>query len=872
MRRFVSYLALCLGALTIIGTTFAATTSKANPSYEYKNSTAFTYRLSGDDFDDKSQASVSEIMEDRLKTAGITGYSIDLEGNDSIEVTYSQGNDDLYTYIRDYLTINGSFAFGTKNNVMAVGSEFRDTSRKAYLTFNDVYPTVVLPINSESAQFKSIIEDLDKIYEENKSAAENASDEEQQTADQTFLYVMCDYKEGDLISEIIEGSSDYDSSKYRKSLMQFVYSPDGVYYDSNKTEIAVSINIGSDGYYSASDLRNATALGNFFVNCLNASTLPCDVNFIYSQSVAPVYENVISLAGLSATPAMSGLLIGTLICIVFVSLILVLFYKWGALSIATTTIASTYLALITSIFFKAELSLSGIIGLMVVALVSLASGIILFSKIKEECYRGRSLRKADSEGHKKALLAITDVHVALIIIGIFTFIFGGTTLAPFAAATVFGSICSIILNLLGMKGLTWLLCNTTKFVGKYEVIGVESKNVPDILKEEKQNYYGPYQNRDLGKHYKKTAIIGASLGLVAIAGTIVFGLLGGGAIFNHSTSSQVGSVTFETTSSNIVYDVGKVEDILSKTQVSFDNGSTYKPLEYGSLLSYERTVTEKDESDSNVNVTYTYVVCDLKQNYASNLKAKYVNGATTIEEDLDAIFDEIVSFEDSDSKCVADYRAVTHIDSNLPNAPMVIAGVGVGVTIVCLYLALRYGLSRGISAIAGVTVSTIIPVGFLALTRIIAAESFIYVAPFTAIVALVIAIIFFNKDKEMAREDFVRTKDNSALNRESIMKKSTPLAFAPALIFAVIAIYFGINFAGFASKGTTVLFLMIVLGAITSIVLLSICLMPLAQNLFKKFEEHNVRVRLPKKNKKKSLTPKVRSAEPEEAIFIGIND
>ena len=78
----------------------------------------------------------------------------------------------------------------------------------------------------------------------------------------------------------------------------------------------------------------------------------------------------------------------------------------------------------------------------------------------------------------------------------------------------------------------WLATNATKLQGKYEAFGIDSKNVPNVLNEEKQTYFGSYADKDFTKHKKPVGIIAATLCVAGIAGMIVFGAINKGVGFN----------------------------------------------------------------------------------------------------------------------------------------------------------------------------------------------------------------------------------------------------------------------------------------------------------------------------------------------------
>ena len=111
-------------------------------------------------------------------------------------------------------------------------------------------------------------------------------------------------------------------------------------------------------------------------------------------------------------------------------------------------------------------------------------------------------------------------------------------------------------------------------------------------------------------------------------------------------------------------------------------------------------------------------------------------------------------------------------------------------------------------------------------------------------------------------------------HREELMKKATSMAFEPILIFAIIACYIGINFFGFGPNATSLIFIAITVGVILTSVIVVNQFGPCSHFLYTKFhriEEGTIPHKSKKKNKKiQSATH--RSSEPEEAVFIGIND
>ena len=115
-----------------------------------------------------------------------------------------------------------------------------------------------------------------------------------------------------------------------------------------------------------------------------------------------------------------------------------------------------------------------------------------------------------------------------------------------------------------------------------------------------------------------------------------------------------------------------------------------------------------------------------------------------------------------------------------------------------------------------------------------------------------------------------KVKDNSKEHRAEVAMRALGIAYTPILATAVIGIYCLINFFGFAPAVMSNAYAAMFVGAIITLGIISALIVPVCNLLFGWFS--NVKInRKPKENKKKNK-PVKKSAEPEEAIFIGIND
>ena len=109
------------------------------------------------------------------------------------------------------------------------------------------------------------------------------------------------------------------------------------------------------------------------------------------------------------------------------------------------------------------------------------------------------------------------------------------------------------------------------------------------------------------------------------------------------------------------------------------------------------------------------------------------------------------------------------------------------------------------------------------------------------------------------------------------MKRALGISSTPITIAFIMALYLGVNFFGFMFTSVSWVFLLMILGVCIATALVLVLLGPCSHMFYKMFSK--VHIAKPKKAaKKKAAKKKARpvrvkkSAEPEEAIFIGIND
>ena len=897
MRRLWSHIVLAATSLLMVGGTFASVVTKTKSNIEFSTlgGKELVFRINGKDddknidynytFSDREAVTeIAEIMESRLQTANVTRYKVETQGYDTIKVTFVGETEREYEIIQNYLTFDATLALSNSKDNVAYADEFLTTGKKAYLEITSGYPQIIIPIDSESERFKAVYEEAKKMAEDGEGEVTEEHDEEEEGEDHdhqthAYLYLWYNYvKEYYTYSKMQE-----DESIKNKVLMTFDSADP--FSDADHTALRAVIaptNANDGSTITPENLRLAYQSARYYVNLLNAESLNYYVTFLFSQRADVLVENLLDHTGEIETVAWSRTFIATICAIVVVSLLLVYFYRLGALSIATTSIVATFFGLLFIVTLGAEFNIAGIIGLAALALTSVISGIIYLNKFKEECYRGRSLKKANAEGAKKAVLPIVDVHVVLVALGVACYLLGGAIMKSFAVSAILGGLVSLVLNLVALRGLMWLVTNEQGLNNRYDLFDISKDQVPNALEEEKQKYYGANPDKDFTKNKKPIAIVSLVLLVASIAGLITFGVMNKGAVYGTTSPYSNSQVYVEYSS-----DTSDISALKNDTKAQLDKLLDEAKIGEKKLSSYATIVEPVSEAVSRDETTasgvktvyYSYYILDFNTQLEQRDSKGEITSYTAInyggvETSAENFFDreELNTLGSAfNIKVDISLKDTVRVNADQPSFVSLILATTVGTAIAAAYLLLRYRLSRGLASLVMTALTVGISAGIFALLHFLPVTSYVSVAlPFIALFTFAVGIIYMNKEREMVLED--RSRDNSVENRNNLMKRAVALSSTPMTISFIIALYLGVNFFGFMPSNVSWIFLLVILGVSIAIALALTLYGPCAQMFFKWFSKVNIAK--PKLNKKKKARP-VRvnkSAEPEEAIFIGIND
>ena len=896
MRRLWSHIILAATSLLMVGATFATVVTNIDSNIEFSKGRELVFRVAnkGEDgnpddtieLQDGAANEVAKIMEDRLKTADVSRYEVDVQGNDTIKVSFVQDTDQQYEIIKNYLSFNATLAISNSKGTYALATEFLNAKKQAYMETTDGYPAIIIPIDKENELFQAVYTEAKEMSDNNEGEVEEEHEEEEdgeehEHTNKAYLYLWYNYVE-DYYSydKINQNNSDtYDPTIANKVLMTFDAANPFLDDDQDALRAYVNPSSGDSQEVTAEGLRTAYENARYYVNLLNAGEMQYHVSFLFSEKADMWVEDLVSL-GSHISVAWSRTFIATLCAVAVISLLLVYFYRLGALSVATCSIVSTFSGLLFIVLFGAEFNIAGIIGLVALALTSIVSGIIYLNKFKDECYRGRSLKKANSEAAKKALLPTVDVHAVLVALGVASYLLGGVIMKGFALITILGGLVSLVINLGGLRGLLWLATNEQSIANRYDLFDISKEQVPNALEEEKQTYFGANADKDFTKAKKPVAIVSLLLLVASVAGLITFGIMNNGAVYGTSNVNGNSQIYVEYHS-----DTADNTALTADTKDRLDNMLAHAYLDNQALStitemdSYDYTSEYKTTKSGIDTVYYAYY----RISFAKALSGEEIisyrddNGNELFNIDAETFFtiDNLNSASGAnlnfDHTVNISLKNTVRVNADQPQFTSLILATTVGAAIAAAYLLLRYRLSRGLATLGIVTLSVGISAGIFALLHFLPVTSYVSVAlPFIAIFTFDIAVLFMNKEREMVLED--RNKDNSIEAREALMKRALGISSTPITIAFIMALYLGVNFFGFMFTSVSWVFLLMILGVCFATALVLVIFGPFSHMFYKMFSK--VHIVKPKANKKKKARPVrvKKSAEPEEAIFIGIND
>ena len=894
MRRLIAYITTAIAMLLAIGVAATPVITKLNNGREFTSGKSYRELVfniaEGDNEEENANraSTVAEQMRERLNSYNVEDYSIKIQGEDTIAIALDMDSKE-FNYCAKYLTFSGeSFALVSSNGT-SVRNEHKlfnaDDVRIDYKGDANI-PVVIIPVTDEG---KQDIKDLCKEFEtedndDNKSiirrgAMEVSADgeEESEETPSNYLYLWANFDEGK--GESLE-SLNKDPIAREKVLMAF--NPESIWYEDSKeaeTEIfymCATAEQDNPNQLDISGLKDDNARANYLVGLLKASAYKFEVScptvsvsettmtvdyFTNARVLSASAESLLSLGNNVNIKLTSKTFIAVAIAVVIVSLLLIVYYRLSALAIIATSLGTLFITLVSFTSMHVLFNIPAVIGFIILSAGVLFGEIAYVNRFKEEVYKGRTIKKANQEASKKTNLITIDSGIILAFSGLMMYALGGTALKPLGVVLFFGAVFTLLMNLLVFKLLMYLVTNSTNLQQKHNVFNIDGEKVPNIMAvEEKQTYEAPYEKVDFTKRKGIISIIFGVLSAAAVACIVVFGIM--------SPTKSPLNVEKAVSDTTVIYTSVKADN----DNPLISDASSYvqyvlKDTDYASVKGIEDQVEFKKvskyvyESEENQE-TQEYYFFTLNVNEKLSEEQR-----SALEETLNQNLIDVMPSNELTYSAVRNSQELIYT----PSQGYVALATGISIVGIALYFAFRFRPSRGLSVLLVTTGTTAIASGVMVGMRFIGTTAITSLAmPVVAVTMMLASLFYLSTEKTMLKEGkFELTKE---VRKETMVKaigKSASAMFA----FMLINIYVIINFFGFGVENTALLFASAMIGEVVAVIALLCVTGPLAgafERLFSKI--HLPKIKWFNKDNKPRQAARRNSSEPEETIFIGIND
>jgi preprotein translocase subunit SecD len=166
---------------------------------------------------------------------------------------------------------------------------------------------------------------------------------------------------------------------------------------------------------------------------LKAGALPAGIKYLEERTIGP---------SLGADSVKQGLIAG-LVAILAVMAFMVVYYKLSGLNAIVALVLNVVILFGTLAYFKANLTLPGIAGIILALGMAVDANVLIFERIKEERAVGKNVTSAISLGFDRAFTAIFDSNLTTIISAVFLFQFGTGPIKGYAVTLIISLVANV---------------------------------------------------------------------------------------------------------------------------------------------------------------------------------------------------------------------------------------------------------------------------------------------------------------------------------------------------------------------------------------------------------------------------------------------
>lgn len=237
------------------------------------------------------------------------------------------------------------------------------------------------------------------------------------------------------------------------------------------------------------------------VELINSGSLPTKLEEVSSKTVAA------SFGASSLDQTVTAGIIGISLIILFIIAI----YRFAGFIASVGLLIYAFVTLAIFWLVGGVLTLPGIAAMVIGVGMAIDATVINFARIKDELYKGNSLKQACKKGNKSSIKSIIDANVTTLIAAIILFVFGESSIKGFATMLIISTLVTMAIMVALSRKLINLFVNTGYFDEKLNFfIGVRNKDVVGSYNQNPKSLH-PFAKVDFikmrGKFYLFTILL-----------------------------------------------------------------------------------------------------------------------------------------------------------------------------------------------------------------------------------------------------------------------------------------------------------------------------------------------------------------------------
>ena len=844
MRRLLSFFAMVFTILAIVFFT-GPSIGNANKGIEFMGGYEIVYDISEKDGAELPKTEdIADVIAQRIDIAGVKNPQVSVEKtpdgeNEFIRVCVSSKNTEELADILSLIETDADITFtDDEGNFLMDGSVLKETDG-ALLSFDEGKPIVLLNI-ADTATFGKATE---SIAGKNMIAwigYQAANPETGYPGDWAAVF------------NPESGATEEQALMASKKIIVNATVNEAITTDTARIT-------GSFTEEEANKIGKLLSAGN--------------MNFVISRT------DVLKVDGAYGEDAFNKSIIAGLVGLIAIIVMMVLIYKIPGAIASLVLLLYTTIILVTFNLIGGEYGPDTIAAIVIGLGMAVDACIILFERLSDELYKGRSVKAAYEESTKKSLSSILDSNITTVIAACALYFFGKRAVKGFATMLLISTVFNVVIMLLVTRLLMFLLVKSGKLDNKKHLLGVTEKYIPDISRGEVQTYFGKFNKVNFVKQTKKVVI-----GLLCVFG-LGIGFAGGNAIAGAVNGNGAYPLNFSldflpgATATINITDLDTFEDeedvwvhLLRDESVTSDKASVEEKYTEASIKKFlvdQLYFDPNTEMPTTVSITSEF---DSETELTSlAIKLVFANVGTS-DNDLDFL----TSFEEEVMRALnvtEEYEEMITASQQVSSPTMAKATVInallsllVAFALIVVYISVRFRYTYAISSLVALVIDVLSMLSIFAIFRIEVQVS--YVSAVLAIIGYSIndTVVIFDRIREISKEtNFGKIDEEGRYNIvNTALQNCATRSFWTTIstMLPVIALIF------IGAEATLEFSIAMLIGLISGI----FSSLFVAPTLWLRLEKRHMARLKAKALKDADKVGKEKSSGPEELLVVGIND